>query len=656
MILPSLSAFLGLVFQLCAQVGAEPPLRFAVPQGEAASATAEPDATGTNQHNFSAAVGDEDAVAQPNEARPERLPIDSVGGGAGIDRLSSLDPAQPLYEALSAAAAGLQGRPTSLTEIIAAADPRQRLEVVHAYWRLACAMLDFQYRRAEADLLEHLAEQDSPELAAARAAAAARREEAWISVLEAQGQIAPLVHATMDQAPLAIDAPHAGPYRTKFELLFAAGSAPPRAWLLNQILPLRYREIEARRRAVEAARQAVEASEEAYRRGRIGLSDLLADVALLASVRRTMVASLRQYNDEIADYALGVVIPPTEIQTVAGMLIKPRASRAAAESDQVERAGFEVQRNSRGEATSGGARQETLPAEDSQPESEPSATAPVERGQTSILGAEALELLANTQLYQGLVGVEASARTERLVESLYAPAVLGLQAPTTSLLDALQSGHGRRLDLIADYWRASELDARRRVLDDVAVQIESLLPLAGAERASDKGGIVAVLRAAGHASRADLMATQIALADAQWRLCQALGRRVDQAWPLPATPPHGGMYRPLAGEIGSTTGETGLERIERLHRLLTAQSAAIVELDRARSEAIASFGAEGADVHRVLRLIAQQTDQTLAMLASVTRYNTAIAEYALAILPSNALPSLVESTLLPAQRANQSKS
>jgi hypothetical protein len=569
------------------------------------------------------------------------VPIDpEAGPGALSDQL---------YATLaSATASGLEGRPIRLLDALAACDPRNRRDVVRAYWQLSCAMLDFEFRADESRRLEELHDTTeasgtpaSSELRAASAAAIARRTEAHVRVLEAQQRLAGLLGQPLTgQLLLASDAPHAGAYRTKFDVLFAGRPAPPQAILLNRILPLRHQEVEARAAAVAAVQAAVAAGLESHHAGKLETIQLLSDLAMLASVRRTLVDSLRQYNDEIADYALGVMATP-EIQTVAAMLIKPRTAQAIATEtptgagEGVQRAQFEDQ-------------QRQVPAGVTSPGID---DGPTPDDGASLSAEETAQLLADTRVYQGLVGVEPNKQTQRLVTSLFQSPSVG-QEPNSpfTLLELLQNTatHPSQLRALIDmYWRVSELAARRLVLEDVAVQLEALIPVARASRGLSAGDEAGLLHAASRAAQADLLATDTALLAEQFRLTMALARDLAQPWVMPSTLPHGGRYLPKTESLGGTVElKNQAARIASLHDALLADSAAVVELDQARSDALATYVQQHSDIRMALAAVAQQTDSTLSLISHVTQYNQSIAAYALRVLPANAPATLVQSALV----------
>ena len=60
----------------------------------------------------------------------------------------------------------------------------------------------------------------------------------------------------------------------------------------------------------------------------------------------------------------------------------------------------------------------------------------------------------------------------------------------------------------------------------------------------------------------------------------------------------------------------------------------MVEADAVRATAVASSSIDTTSVDGALRSIEEQTGQTLAFLDTLTQYHGAIADYALATLPS----------------------
>ena len=121
--------------------------------------------------------------------------------------------------------------------------------------------------------------------------------------------------------PLPSNRPHVGPYRTRIDELYPLHAAPSKARLINRTLPIRRRAIDVRADAVHAADDALEAARGAYRSGRTDLATLLDYQRRLTEQQQALVASICQYNHEIADYAF--VVAPVQIstQSLVGMLI-----------------------------------------------------------------------------------------------------------------------------------------------------------------------------------------------------------------------------------------------------------------------------------------------------------------------------------------------
>ena len=73
---------------------------------------------------------------------------------------------------------------------------------------------------------------------------------------------------------------------------------------------------------------------------------------------------------------------------------------------------------------------------------------------------------------------------------------------------------------------------------------------------------------------------------------------------------------------------------------------AVVESDAARAVATEKYRAGGASIDSVLESVGQQTEQTVAFLETLTDYNRAIADYALAVLPPAAPAEKLASALV----------
>ncbi|HYW81398.1 MAG TPA: hypothetical protein VE890_17570, partial [Thermoguttaceae bacterium] len=123
--------------------------------------------------------------------------------------------------------------------------------------------------------------------------------------------------------PLPADRPHVGPYRTLFAELFATRAAPPRARLMEQTLPIRWRAIEDRAGAVGMSEDALAVALADYQAGRARVPDVLRCLAQCTAHRQALMASVCRYNADIADYALAVAGPTVGGRALVSMLIQP---------------------------------------------------------------------------------------------------------------------------------------------------------------------------------------------------------------------------------------------------------------------------------------------------------------------------------------------
>jgi hypothetical protein len=225
----------------------------------------------------------------------------------------------------------LAGRATTLLELMTrvGADRSRQIWVVRDYWKLSAAQADFNWAADELARLDQINAAkglDSPILTAAQAAAQARLREAQVGAIAAQQELADLVAITdKNQLPLAADPPLVGPYRTYFEALFAARAAPPRTRAIDRGLPLRLEAIQSRTEAVRAASTAVHYAEDSRAKGQTDLQTLLACHADLARQRRAFLATVRDYNLDIGEYALAVADPGITTERLVAMMILVKA-------------------------------------------------------------------------------------------------------------------------------------------------------------------------------------------------------------------------------------------------------------------------------------------------------------------------------------------
>jgi hypothetical protein len=225
--------------------------------------------------------------------------------------------------------ASIEGSPLALKTLLeqSLGSPRQ-LDVVRGYWRLCAVVCDYHFAVEEARTLNELpASSDvyhQALLHAAQAAAKARAAEARLHVDRAQHDLAEAALLTeTGDLPLPGDAPFVGVYRTYFDELNSRGAAPKRLRRIDRCLPLIRVTIENRSVSALAAEDAFLATRRMHEEGRVDLRTLLGAHESLRGERRDFLASVEEYNRQIAEYALSVTVPATTSEQLLGMLIKP---------------------------------------------------------------------------------------------------------------------------------------------------------------------------------------------------------------------------------------------------------------------------------------------------------------------------------------------
>ena len=304
-------------------------------------------------------------TAPPRSSSPTNL-VPAEDAPPSVTTASAPTPnraTQLLTEALAVPAENaLPGRPLALVDLLTLGlDRPQQLVATRSYWSLATAVTRYHYRQQEHQFIDELSQQlsspaagESSAVRSALAAARAREHEAELAALAAQHELASqLAWAPGEPLPLPIEVPHAGTYRTQFDLLFAGRPAPSEARKIDRTLPIHYREIDARAAAVQAAEDALEGSWDAWARDEAPLETVLDCLTRLEQQRTSMLVTVERYNHNIAQYALAVAPLGLNEQELAAMLIRrrgaeglqfvPQADEAANQghADTIERAGFE---------------------------------------------------------------------------------------------------------------------------------------------------------------------------------------------------------------------------------------------------------------------------------------------------------------------------
>lgn len=657
-------------------------------------------------------------TAVPAEGEDVKTPANSPPAGPPPVRIPPvrrrLTPPEMVVEALaSTPGSRLTGRPLSLlTALSSTADHRHQLEVTHAYWGLAEAVAVYHFS-LEHDRqlrgLEAAADEAAP-LQSARASAAALVREAEVAAVAAQHELAALVLFPPDAPlPLPADRPHVGPYRTHFDRLFSARTAPARTRLIDRTLPIRCRVIDGRASAVHATEDAMTAAGDARQTGQAGLRTLLTCMDEHLRQRQAFIKSVFRYNHEIADYALAVIRPGSNVQILVGMLISPTSQPLrplAADTDGLlQPAGYnepvptparrpgqnvptparrppqnvptpaapriaprvlgdQVPTPSKGWSPSPTpARKEPTPA----PEREESKSAsperpvvpavpePAEPTPTTVNKpvAQLRDELRMPALYSALVDAPPETRAKQLTLTLHWDRALpeGIGEPV-GLEDCLRNlSDGDRHGLIEAYWVARQRAAEYQVLVQQAQLLEDLVLAAGHERHPS----TLRLCSAGLATAAALHEARADLLDAQFELAIRIGRETDQAWPVPSTAPHSGRYVPkIATPPGRPSESWRMRRlaatIPGLAESVLQRAGAVVHADAARATAASASPPGGTPIEPVLACIGRETAQAFAFLRTLTAYNRAIADYALTVLPPDTPPDELAALLAAGPR------
>lgn len=228
---------------------------------------------------------------------------------------------------------GLSGQPLTLINVLTLLSDRgQQLRATQAYWNLSAKMADYYLRLREYRLLEELSssevlaqgsENDNLSIHAAMARAKADAHSAELAAIAAQHALAALVPLdTRAGLPVASDAPHVGTYRTQFDTIFGARPAPAQAYLTDRLLPIRLEEIRQRAIAVQAATDALDAAIEAWSQSAASPRTVIDSLAALRRQREAFILGVERYNQEIANYALGIAPLGTGSRELTSMLIK----------------------------------------------------------------------------------------------------------------------------------------------------------------------------------------------------------------------------------------------------------------------------------------------------------------------------------------------
>lgn len=531
-------------------------------------------------------------------------------------------------------------RMLSLVEVFSRIRERaKQVEAVEAYWRLSSAVLDYQFARRHRDQFGELNQDDaqlSSQVRSARSANRAAVTDALISATAAQHDLAKLMRlGPRDKLPVPQDLPRVGDYNTGEEQLFSERRPPsPEQRLLLAALPVRRKAIDDYARSIVAAEDAVQAVADEYQQGKGDIHGLMASLDHLSRQRKAFSTAVRRYNIDIAGYALSVAPASATPQQLSDMLVKsrPRSGEATLRGDRPRDAG----------PTLGSPRTTFAdPARDAAPreaDSRPRVSGPFAPRRTSNYRAAD----ADAPLYESLEELDDKLRSQRLGEQIYrlqlVPQGTGKGVRLETILKRVAAAD--RYTVIDDYWTAAEKLALYQTLWQTKDQLDVLTP-AAARFGNQPGGSVAMVRlnAAKLATAAAIKDLEVSVLETTFDVTRDARGSLAEAWLATAIGPHTARYRTVVESLPEkVVAAQGLHHLaaglpeyaQRLRQL----AAAVVLSDRARVEAMARLNTKAAAVEQSLSAIQTQADQTRQFIRTATRYNRAIAAYALAVAPA----------------------
>ncbi len=120
--------------------------------------------------------------------------------------------------------------------------------------------------------------------------------------------------------------PFVGKYRTEYETIFVGRATPVGVKRIHATLPLRRELVDARAAAVVAGVNSLDEQIAAYRSGQVPLAQVLSSMNSLRLQRGAFLGAVRDYNLDIAEYALAASQPSDAPEKIVAMLIEVDAS------------------------------------------------------------------------------------------------------------------------------------------------------------------------------------------------------------------------------------------------------------------------------------------------------------------------------------------
>jgi hypothetical protein len=214
-------------------------------------------------------------------------------------------------------------------------------------------------------------------------------------------------------------------------------------------------------------------------------------------------------------------------------------------------------------------------------------------------------------------------------------------AKPMSLPECLAREVGNRRETLAVFWLARQRAAEYQAIVQESEFLENLSSDALERRGEPTGAVdMLYLRTARLGAKAALGEARAALIESQFELALRTQATAEKIWPLAATPPHSGSYElNLSAQPRQIVASRPMLRLSKaipmLGESVQQHATAVVEADAARAAAQETYLSGAKPLGPVLHAIDLQTAQTIAFLQTLTDYNRSIADFALAVLPSN---------------------
>ncbi len=233
----------------------------------------------------------------------------------------------------------LGGKELTIQDLfILTTNQNQRFGLLKAYWKVALAMAEFHWALEEFYTIQTLegvgvvggrASPSHSYIEAAIYSSLARVSETRTQAINAQYELLTLIGGQYRNLPLAVDVPLVGTYNTQFEANYPDGRAPKRLQAINKTIDLRRDTVNTRGIAIDRTFAAWQAAIQLFKQNP---SDQNAQVVALAFEqltrhRRSFLGSIREYNSDIAEYALTVLNPSFRPDQLARYLTRTPSPR-----------------------------------------------------------------------------------------------------------------------------------------------------------------------------------------------------------------------------------------------------------------------------------------------------------------------------------------